>query len=71
MDGDGLQGRAGDGLLVMVQRLESEGATIVLNKIPGDVLEVLEADFTAFWVLYFSYVATTPFTNFTVWFARK
>ena len=25
MDGDGLQGRAGDGLLVMVQRLEGEG----------------------------------------------
>ena len=48
MDGDGLQGRAGDGLLVMVQRLESEGAAVVLGGIPGDVLEVLEADFTAF-----------------------
>ena len=48
MDGDGLQGRAGDGLLVMVQRLEGEGAAVVLGGIPGDVLEVLEADFTAF-----------------------
>ena len=48
MDGDGLQGRAGDGLLVMVQRLEGEGTPVVLGGIPGDVLEVLEADFTAF-----------------------
>lgn len=29
------------------------------------------ANHQGFWVLYFSYVATTPFTNFTVWFARK
>ena len=48
MDGDGLQGRAGDGLLVMIQRLEGEGPPVVLGGIPGDVLEVLEADFTAF-----------------------